>query len=257
MHGMRECKGNRLLVQVTTNTSEEAEAAARAGLDLMIANAHNVAAVREGNNELFLTAALGLPDYPTADDVLRGAFKALEQGADAILTARSMDIVEMLAREEIPVMGHLGLVPRKSTWVGGLRAIGKTADEALALYQKFKRLEDAGGFAVEAEVIAAPAMAEISKRTGLIPVSLGSGQGADLAYLFMQDICGDDDASPRHARAYADLAGLRRQIREERVRALTEFRADSLAGEFPSHQQSVGMDEREHEEFLNRLEQLG
>ena len=46
------------------------------------------------------------------------------------MTARSMSIVSLLANEDIPVMGHLGLVPRKSTWVGGLRAVGKNADEA-------------------------------------------------------------------------------------------------------------------------------
>ena len=36
-------------------------------------------------------------------------------------------IVEILAKEEIPVMCHLGLVPRKSGWKGGLRAVGATA----------------------------------------------------------------------------------------------------------------------------------
>ena len=41
------------------------------------------------------------------------------------MTARSMDVVSMLAKEDVPVMGHLGLVPRKSTWIGGLRAVGK------------------------------------------------------------------------------------------------------------------------------------
>ena len=66
---------------------------------------------------------------------VRGAFKALAQGADAVMTARSMSIGSLLANEDIPVMGHLGLVPRKSTWVGGLRAVGKNADEAFDLFQ--------------------------------------------------------------------------------------------------------------------------
>ena len=59
-------------------------------------------------------------------------------------------------------MGHLGLVPRKSTWRGGLRAVGRTADEALALMQDFRDLENAGAFSVEAEVIPAEVMAAIS-----------------------------------------------------------------------------------------------
>lgn len=254
---LRAAKGRRKLVQVTANTAEEASAAAEAGIDLIIGSAINVEAVRRGNDELFLTAALGIPDYPTESDVLRAAFGALARGADAIFTARSLDIVSALAKEEIPVMGHLGLVPRKSTWIGGLRAVGKTADEAYELYRRFRRLEEAGAFSVEAEVIPGPVLAEISRRSGLITVSLGSGDGGDVNYLFMEDICGDGDNPPRHARAYADLAGLRRRIREERVRALRAFREDALGGGFPGDAETVDIDPREMEGFLNRLEREG
>lgn len=181
---------------------------------MMICNAHNVEPVRQGNSELFLTAALGIPDYPTDSDILEGAFKALSIGADAIMTARSITIVELLAKEEIPVMGHLGLVPRKSTWVGGLRAVGTSANEAFDLFKKFRRLEDAGAFSVEAEVIPGQVMEEISKRSGLITVSLGSGLGGDVMYLFMQDICGEKQKAPRHAKAFGNLWKLYQQKRK-------------------------------------------
>ena len=140
------------------------------------------------------------------------------------MTARSLDLVTMLAREDIPVMGYLGLVPRKSTWVGGLRAVGKTADEAFELYQRFKRLEDAGAFAVEAEVIPGPVMTEISARSGLVTVSLGSGRGADVMYLFMEDICGERESAPRHVRAYGDLARLYQQTTEELIELITTLK---------------------------------
>lgn len=254
---LRAGKGKRRFTQVTANTAEEAEAAARAGIDLIICNSRNVEEVRAGNDDLFLTAAMGLPDYPTPDDVLREAFRALSLGADAVMTARSMDVVAMLAKEEIPVMGHLGLVPRKSTWVGGLRAIGRSADEALALFGRFRRLEEAGACMVEAEVIPGPVMAAISERSGLITVSLGSGTGADVMYLFMEDICGDTENPPRHARAYGDLAALRRRIREERIAALEAFRADAMSGAFPAGEQSVDIEARELELFLERLDARG
>lgn len=60
---------------------------------------------------------------------MRAAMEYMEAGADAIYTPRRHALVKMLADEGIPVMGHLGLVPRKCTWVGGLRAIGTTAAE--------------------------------------------------------------------------------------------------------------------------------
>ena len=131
---LKTAKGKRKFTQVTANSIEEAEAAEKAGFDMIISNAKNVIPVREGSKNLFLTAALVLNEFVTAEDVMRGAFKALENGADAVMTPRSMDIVEMLAKEDVPVMGHLGLVPRKSTWIGGLRAVGKTADEAYDLF---------------------------------------------------------------------------------------------------------------------------
>lgn len=254
---LRAGKGKRKFTQVTANTAEEAAAAAEAGLDMIICNSQNTEAVRAGNDTLFLTAAIGLPDFPTETDILREALRALALGADAVLTARSMDVVSMLAREEIPVMGHLGLVPRKSSWVGGLRAVGKTADEAFELFQRFRRLEEAGAVLVEAEVIPGPVMAEISRRSGLITVSLGSGDGADVMYLFMEDICGEKENRPRHARTYGDLLGLRQQIREERVRALKAFQADAMGGTFPSDAETARIDAGELESFLSRLDDAG
>ncbi|MEO1249861.1 MAG: 3-methyl-2-oxobutanoate hydroxymethyltransferase, partial [Pseudomonadota bacterium] len=232
-------------------------AAEAAGLDMIICNSQNIEAVRAGNDTLFLTAAIGLPDYPTPDDILREALRALALGADAVLTARSLSVVSMLANEEIPVMGHLGLVPRKSTWVGGLRAVGKTADEAYELFQRFRRLEEAGAVLVEAEVIPGPVMAEISKRSGLITVSLGSGQGADVMYLFMEDICGEKDTAPRHARAYGNLAALYRQIEQERIKALAAFREDSMAGAFPGEAETPEINAGELEGFMEKLERDG
>ena len=246
-------KGKKILTQVTANTILEAKAAEEAGFDMIIGSASNVKKIREGSKILFYTAALELHKYPTAQDVLRGAFKALENGADAVMTPRSMEIVSMLAKEDIPVMGHLGLVPRKSTWIGGLRAVGKTSDEAFELYKKFKRLEDAGAFSAECEVIPENIMGEISNRTNIVTVSLGSGKKADVMYLFMNDICGENEKAPRHAKAYADLKTMKDNIEIERIRALKAFVKDSLEGKFPASENSVNVEEKVLQEFLKKI----
>ncbi len=251
---MQAQKGQRKWTQVTANSQEEAQAAHEAGLDMIICNSANVEAVRSANTPQFLTAAIGLPDFPTVDDILREALRSLSHGADAVMTARSMDVVRALTKEHIPVMGHLGLVPRKSTWTGGLRAIGKSGTEAFELFKSFKRLEEAGGVLVEAEVIPGPVMAEISRRVSIITVSLGSGNGGDVDYLFMEDICGDTKTSPKHARAFGNLGNLREQIHRERVSALTRFREAASSGEFPGPAETARIDEREFESFLELLE---
>ena len=98
---LKEAKGKKKFTQVTANTVDEAAAAEKAGFDMIISNAKNIIPVREGSKNLFLTAALVLNEFVTSDDIMRGAFKALENGADAVMTPRSMDIVEMLAKEAV------------------------------------------------------------------------------------------------------------------------------------------------------------
>jgi 3-methyl-2-oxobutanoate hydroxymethyltransferase len=223
----------RRLAQVTASTAEEAAAAEAAGVEMVVCMSSSVPAVRAGSSRVFVTSAIDFTGAVTEDDLLRVALESLSAGADAVITARGMSSVRRIAHEDIPVMGHLGFVPKKSTLYGGVRAVGRTAPEALALWEKFQQLEDAGAFAVECELIPAEVMREIQQRTGLATISLGSGPHADVLFLFTSDICGESERIPRHARTYADLASLKRQMDDERVRALTAFRADVASGSFP------------------------
>ncbi|MCW6510927.1 3-methyl-2-oxobutanoate hydroxymethyltransferase [Lichenifustis flavocetrariae] len=252
--GLRALKGTgEHATQVTAETADEAAAAEAAGIEMVVCRAANVPRVREGSRRVFVTAALGFADAVTGDEILRTAFTAITAGADAVITGRGTDTVRMLAHEQIPVMGHLGFVPRKSTWVGSVRAVGKTAAEALDLWDRFRRLEDAGAFAVECEIIAAPMMAEINRRTSLVTVSLGSGASADVIFLFTSDICGDAGRRPRHARAWGDLAGKLQAVRDERVRALTLFRLDVRLGSYPAAAECTDAPGAELEDFRSKL----
>lgn len=252
--GLRALKGSgRQVAQVTAETADEAAAAEAAGIEMVTCRAGNVARVREGSRRVFVTAALGFADAVTGDEVLRTAFATVTAGADAVITGRSAEIVSLLAREQIPVMGHLGFVPRKSTWVGSVRAVGKTAVEALDLWERFRTLEAAGAFAVECEVIAAEVMAEINRRTSLVTVSLGSGPDADVIFLFTSDICGESARLPRHARAWGDLKRLHEQIRKERIEALGGFRTAVTSRDFPAKSETGTIPPEELAAFRARL----
>ena len=252
--GLKALKGSgRQATQVTAETADEAVAAEAAGIEMVVCRAANVLRVREGSKAVFVTAALGFADAITSEEILRTAFDAILKGADAVLCSRGYDMVRMLANEQIPVMGHLGFVPRKSTWVGSVRSVGKTADEALELWDRFRRLEDAGAFAAECEIIAAPAMAAINQRTGLVTVSLGSGPDADVQFLFTSDICGESPRLPRHARRWGNLAPLHDQIHQERLKALAAFRAAVADRGFPAPDETSSMSEAELNRFLNAI----
>ncbi len=244
----------RQYVQVTAATEEEAAAAEAAGIDMVVCLAASVPEVRRGSSRLFVTAAIDFGGEVTLDELLATAFRSLSAGADAVITARRLDAVRLLADEGVPVMGHLGFVPKRSSQFGGVRSVGRTADEAAALWQQFRKLEDAGAFAVECELIPAQVLAEITPRTGMATISLGSGRDADVMFLFQSDVVGESPRIPRHARAYGDVASLQRRIAEERVRALSAFRADVLSGGFPDDTEVGRIDPTELAAFVDALD---
>ncbi len=244
----------RQLAQVTAGSADESAAAEAAGIEMVVCMASAVPSVREGSSRVFVTAAIDFDGAVTEDDLLGDAFTALNAGADAVITARGMECVRRIAAEDIPVMGHLGFVPKKSTLFGGVRAVGKTADEAVALWHRFQELEEMGAFAVECELIPAKVMAEIHRRTGMATISLGSGPSADVIFLFTTDVCGEGNRKPRHARAYGDLASLYEQVAEERRRALAAFRNDVASGGFPTDDEVAHVDEQELAAFVAALD---
>lgn len=254
---LREAKAaGRKLSQSNASSAEDAAAVAAAGIDLLSVASFRYEAARQAAPSIYTIAALGGSDLVTADDVLREAFRVASLGADGVYTIRSLATVEMLAKEGIAVQGHVGLVPRKSIMTGGLRAMGKTAREALAILADIKRLEDAGAVAVEVECVAAEAMTEISARTSLITHTIGSGSGGDVVFLFCADICGDNPSPPRHAQAFGDLLSLRQAIEAEKLRALTSYAASVRDMSFPSPDVSVSMASGEYDLFREALDHL-
>ena len=243
----------RQYVQVTAGTEEEAAAAEAAGIDMVVCLAASVPEVRRGLSRVFVTAAIDFGGEVTLDDLLATAFRSLSAGADAVITARRLDAVRLLAAEGVPVMGHLGFVPKRSNQLGGVRTVGRDAVEATALWRQFQQLEDAGAFAVECELIPAPVLAQITPRTSMATISLGSGRDADVMFLFQNDIVGESTRVPRHARAYGDVAALQQRIRDERVRALQAFKADVANGSFPADGEVGRIDPQELAAFIATL----
>ena len=53
-------------------------------------------------SSIFFTAAIGIPDFATPEDFLRAALGALADGADAVMTARSMKVVRASPTRTFP-----------------------------------------------------------------------------------------------------------------------------------------------------------
>ncbi len=251
-------KGKRRFAYVQVAREEEAIAAAVAGMDM-------IGTGFRPQTSLFPAAVpdthfqFGLPwgAHASATEALRDAMRAMEAGAESVYCAMSPMVVEILAREGVPVIAHCGLVPPKATWVGGMRAVGRSAREALEVYRAAKAFESAGAFAVELEVVPAQLALEITRRTSLFTVSLGSGPDCDAQYLFSEDLLGENrDRIPRHAKTYRNFAAERDRLQAERVAAYGEFIADIGAGRFPDASHSVAMTNDESRAFLAALDDV-
>lgn len=248
-----DAKGKRQLAYVQVAREEEAIAASDAGMDMIGTafipeRAHFAKAVPNSHFQF------GMPwgKHADATEVLRDAMAAMQAGAQSVYCGMSPHIVEVLAREGVPVICHVGLVPPKATWTGGYRAVGRTLDQAIMVWQQVKDFEAAGAFAVEMEVVAANLATEITGRTSMLTISLGSGGGCDAQYLFSADLLGENRGHiPRHAKTYRNFAAERDKLQAERVAAYKEYIADVTSGAFPEAGHVVNIDDETLQKALN------
>jgi 3-methyl-2-oxobutanoate hydroxymethyltransferase len=236
-------KGRKQLSMLRVVTLEEAEAAEKAGIEMVsVPPALLTPAFREAAPTVFAVPGLEYGDFVTAEDYLRAAFKAMRAGGDAVYCAASLTIIRRLRDEGIPVCSHVGLIPSKATWTGGFRAVGKTAESARSIWNAVKALEEAGAFAAEIEVVPAEVASLISERTSLMMISMGAGAGCDAQYLFADDVLGQTRGHvPRHAKIYRDFASQFERLQKERIAAFREFDADVKSGAYPEKQHLVGI----------------
>jgi len=252
-----ELKGIRQIAFVQVAREEEALAAAAAGMDMIGTGfrkeTHHFPGLVADTHFQF---GLAWGQHASAEEALREAMQAMEAGAESIYCGMSPQVVEVLAREGVPVIAHVGLVPPKATWVGGMRAVGRNATQATRVFQDSKAFESAGAFALEMEVVPAQVASEITKRVSILTISLGSGSGCDATYLFSADLLGENRGHiPHHAKVYRDFASERDRLQKERVTAYREYIADIGGKTYPATEHDVSIEQGEFKRFCDAIEE--
>jgi 3-methyl-2-oxobutanoate hydroxymethyltransferase len=250
---VRANKGKYQYTMMRTETWDELAAAEAAGIDMvsvppeMLVQKH----FREVAPSLFAVPGMALYGAPASQDAyVQWAFDMMHAGADAVYCAASFDTVERMAKDYIPVIGHVGLVPHYCTWTGGFKGVGKTAASAMQVWERCKQYEAAGAFGVEIEVVPPDVTAEISKRSPLFMVSMGGGKGGDCQYLFACDVLGYNTGHvPKHSKKYADLSVEYARIQDIRVRAFKSFVGEVQSGAFPEAPYIVTAPQEEMDAF--------
>jgi 3-methyl-2-oxobutanoate hydroxymethyltransferase len=244
------------MTMLYVQSHDEARACATVGIDVLsIETPHWDGAMREAAGDCFVQVGLQYGQLATTDDYLRAAHDAMLVGGDACYCAASTETIGRLAAEGIPVVGHVGLIPARRTWTGGFRAVGKTLESAISVFEGVRALEQAGAFAAEIEVVPEPIAAAIAERTSLVLFSMGAGSGCDAQYLFACDVLGYTPGHrPRHAKVYRDFSLEFERLQREREAAFAEFAADVEKGEYPEPRHLVAVDDSTVEAFLGYLD---
>jgi 3-methyl-2-oxobutanoate hydroxymethyltransferase len=256
---LRSLKGKMVLTETMPFTTKEAMAAEEAGIDTLKVrfdpkNPSGAMELRRAAPNTFMTFCIGLTKIATVQEAVRAGMDAMEAGADGIMCQWGPDFIRAVSSVGIPVQAHAGLVPRLSTWTGGLKAVGKTIEEAIWIFEQIKSFEAAGAWAVEVEVVPAELLKEISCRTSLVTSSIGAGSGGDIQFLFAEDILGNHAPPyPRHTKQYRNLYQMEQMLQGERVEGFRDFIRDVQGGGFPGPEHVVKAPKGLIDEFLNRV----
>ena len=177
-------------------------------LDMMIA--HGAAVVRSTSRALIIVD-MPINTYEASPQVaLQNAQRIIDEtGCDAVKLEGGADMattIRYLTDNDIPVMGHIGLLPQSVKKMGGFKIQGKDEAAIEQLLADAKALTDAGVFCFVIEGPIEPVAAAITKSVSVPTIGIGASAACDGQVLVITDLLGLTPKPPRFAKTYADLA---------------------------------------------------
>ena len=264
-----EKKGKVKLTELYVTNALEAYAAEKAGIDIQIVSfkketlrtgvptnrwfrdAH-IKDIREAASNTFMIFGLG--QLSSSEKAVDAALIARDNGADAVYCGNSPKYIEALRKEGLPSVSHIGLIPYKSTWTGGFKAVGKDADSAFKVYQDAIAYDNAGAIGLEVECVPDRVAELITNKVNLLTLSMGSGPNCDVEFLFIQDVIGTNtDRVPRHAKVFKDTNKSYQKLLDDTVEGLKSFIDEVKTKKFPTSSNIVQIKDEEFEKFLNKV----
>lgn len=204
------------------------------GVDLEMMIRHTQAVMRGAPTALIVT------DLPcgTYEDSPEQACKSAgqimaESGTCAVKLEGGEDMapqISALVTAEIPVMGHIGLLPQSVEKEGGYKIKGRSPGEQAQLLADARALEEAGAFAVVIEGTLPDIAQKITQEVQIPTIGIGASPACDGQILVSEDMLGFFENTPRFVRRYADLGP---RIED----AVKQYAADVRERRFPDEKE--------------------
>mgnify|MGYP002624956119 CR=1 FL=1 len=182
---------------------------------------HTRSAAR-GLRRAFLVADMPFMSYTDPHQALTKAVQMMQDGGAMMIKLEGGDgqveIVEYLAKHDIPVCAHLGLKPHSVHKSGGFKVQGRDPAQADRMVANAKRLQDAGADIVLLECVPNELGAAIRDALHVPVIGIGAGPDVDGQILVLYDILAiTQGKTPRFVRNFmaghdAPLAAIRAYV---------------------------------------------
>jgi len=154
---------------------------------------HHVRAAARAQPRALLAADLPYRSYDTVEGAVQNARRLAAAGAEAVKAEGGhpiLDQVRAILAAGIPFLGHLGMLPQHVLEEGGYHLKGKKELERQQLLEDAEALAQAGAFAIVLELVAPGVAREVTQRTPIPTIGIGSGPDCDGQILVTPDLLG-------------------------------------------------------------------
>ena len=187
--------------------------------------------VRRGVKKSILIVDMPYGTYKTKLNAKKNALKIIKDtNCDGIKLEggkAKADIARYLVKNNINVMGHIGLLPQSIKNKKDFKVVGKNPKEETKIIQDLKELENSGVFAVVLEGVKENLAKKIMDISKVPIIGIGASNACDGQILVLEDMLGFFDKVPKFAKKYLNL---KNQI----DKAVKKFSQDVRKRNFPN-----------------------
>jgi 3-methyl-2-oxobutanoate hydroxymethyltransferase len=193
-------------------------------LDTMIEHSKSV---RMGIKKSLMVVDMPHNTYRNPKEALKNAKKIiLKTKCDAVKLEGGKKIfqtIKILVKNNIPVMGHLGLLPQSDKT---FKFKGKKIPERKKILNDAKLLEDAGVFSIVLECVETSLAKIVTKKINIPTIGIGASNNCDGQILVFDDLIGLNPIDVRFVKKYIN-------IRKEITKAVSNYSRDVRKKKFP------------------------
>lgn len=148
--------------------------------------------VARGLRRAFLVSDMPFMSYVEPAQALDNAVQMMQDGGAMMIKLEGGDgqveIVEHLAKHDIPVCAHLGLKPQSVHKIGGFKVQGREPDKAKQMIKSARKLEGAGADLLLLECVPNELGKAITETVQVPVIGIGAGPSVDGQILVLYDI---------------------------------------------------------------------